>query len=47
MTRTAVFAREQLRTPLTLALLVAVPALFVIFAAGVLSDFASPLVLLR
>jgi hypothetical protein len=43
MTRTVVFAREQLRAPFTLALLVAVPALFVISAAGVLSDFASVL----
>src|SRR5918994_298984 len=43
MTRTVVFAREQLRAPFTLALLVAIPALFVISAAGVLSDFASAL----
>ena len=43
MTRTVVFAREQLRAPFTLALLVAVPALFVISAAGVLSDFAGAL----
>ena len=43
MTRTGVFAREQLRAPFTLALLVAIPALFVISAAGVLSDFASVL----
>lgn len=43
MTRTAVFAREQLRAPFTLALLVTVPALFVIASAGVLSDFASAL----
>jgi hypothetical protein len=43
MTRTVVFAREQLRSPFTLALLVAIPALFVISAAGVLSDFASAL----
>ena len=43
MTRTVVFAREQLRAPFTLALLVAVPALFVVSAAGVLSDFASAL----
>lgn len=43
MTRSAVFAREQLRTPFSLALLIAVPALFVISAAGVLSDFASVL----
>lgn len=43
MTRTVVFAREQLRAPFTLALLVAIPVLFVISAAGVLSDFASAL----
>ena len=43
MTRTAAFAREQLRAPFTLALLVAIPALFVVSAAGVLSDFASAL----
>jgi hypothetical protein len=43
VTRTVVFAREQLRAPFTLALLVAIPALFVISAAGVLSDFASVL----
>lgn len=40
MTRAVVFAREQLRTPFTLALLVLIPALFVISAASVLSDFA-------
>jgi hypothetical protein len=43
MTRTAVFAREQLRAPFTLVLLVAVPAVFVAAAAGVLSDFAEAL----
>jgi hypothetical protein len=43
MTRTVVLAREQLRAPFTLALLVAIPAVFVISAAGVLSDFASTL----
>ena len=43
MTRTAVFAREQLRAPFTLVLLVAVPVLFVVSAAGVLSEFASAL----
>jgi hypothetical protein len=37
------FAREQLRRPFTLALLVAVPALFVIAAAGALSEFAAAL----
>src|SRR5918994_3187025 len=43
MTRTVVFAREQLRAPFTLALLIAIPALFVVAAAGVLSDFAGAL----
>ena len=43
MTRTVVFAHEQLRAPFTLVLLVAIPVLFVIAAAGVLSDFASAL----
>ena len=43
MTRTLVFAREQLRAPFTLMLLVAIPALFVIAAAGALSDFAGAL----
>ena len=43
MTRTVVFAREQLRAPFTLALLIAVPVLFVIAAAGALSDFADAL----
>jgi hypothetical protein len=43
MTRTAVFAREQLRAPFTLALLVVVPSLFVVSAAGALSDFADAL----
>lgn len=43
MTRTAAFAREQMRAPFTLALLVAIPALFVVAAAGVLSDFADAL----
>lgn len=43
MIRTAMFAREQLRAPFTVALLVAVPALFVIAAASVLSDFATAL----
>lgn len=38
-----VFAREQLRAPFTLALLVAAPVLFIFSAAGVLSDFASAL----
>ncbi len=43
MTRTAAFAREQLRAPFTLVLLVAVPAFFVAASAGVLSDFARAL----
>jgi hypothetical protein len=43
MSRTVVFAREQLRAPFTLALLVTIPALFVVSAAGALSDFASAL----
>ena len=43
MTRTATFAREQLRTPFTLMLLVAVPTIFMAAAAGVLSDFARAL----
>jgi hypothetical protein len=43
VSRTVVFAREQLRAPFTLALLVAIPALFVIAAAGALSDFATAL----
>ena len=43
MTRTAVFAREQLRATFALALLVVIPALFVVSAAGALSDFASAL----
>lgn len=43
MSRVLVFAREPLRAPFTLALLIAVPALFVVAAAGVLTDFASAL----
>lgn len=43
MTRTVLFAREQLRAPFTLALLAAVPAVFVVSAAGALSDFAEAL----
>ena len=43
MTRALVFTREQLRAPFTLALLVIVPVLFVVAAAGVLSDFATVL----
>ena len=37
------FTREQLRTPSTLVLLIAVPALFVVAAAGTLHDFARSL----
>jgi len=37
------FLREQLRAPLTLAMLVVLPALFVITAASVLSDFSRAL----
>lgn len=43
MTRTVVFAREQLRAPLTLVLLITVPSLFVVAAADALSDFAAAL----
>lgn len=43
MSRTAAFAREQLRAPFTLALLVAVPAVFVFVSTSVLSDFADAL----
>lgn len=43
MTRTLAFAREQLRAPFTLSMLVAVPAVFVVAGAGVLSDFARAL----
>jgi hypothetical protein len=37
------FAREQLRAPLTLALLIVLPTVFVVTAASVLSDFARAL----
>ena len=43
MKRTVVFAEEQLRAPFTVALLVIIPALFVVSAAGTLSDFADAL----
>ena len=43
MSRVVVFAREPLRTPFTLILLVGIPPLFVVSAAGVLSDFAGAL----
>lgn len=37
------FVREHLRAPLTLALLIAIPALFVVASAAVLGEFASAL----
>jgi len=37
------FAREQLRAPMTLALLVAIPAFFVLIFAGVLGEFSRAL----
>jgi hypothetical protein len=37
------FAREQLRAPLTLVLLVVIPAFFVLIFAGVLGEFAEAL----
>jgi hypothetical protein len=40
---TGSFTREQLRAPLTLVLLVAVPAFFVVIFAGVLGEFAQAL----
>lgn len=43
MTRTLTFTREQLRAPFTFVLLVAVPVVFVVASAGVLSDFARAL----
>jgi len=43
VTRTVAFAREQLRAPFTLTLLILVPALFVVAAANALSDFAAAL----
>jgi hypothetical protein len=43
VSRTVAFAREQLRARFTLVLLIAIPALFVVSAAGVLSDFAGAL----
>lgn len=41
MNTTILFTREHLRAPLTLVLLIAVPALFVIAAANVLAEFAT------
>ena len=43
MRRSGTFVQEQLRAPFTLALLVAVPVVFVAASAGVLSDFARAL----
>lgn len=43
MTRTGAFAREQLRSPFVLALLVAAPVVFVVASASVLGDFAAAL----
>lgn len=40
---TLIFAREQLRAPVTLSLLVALPFVFVVAAAGVLGEFAGAL----
>ncbi len=40
---TGAFVREHLRAPLTLALLVAIPAFFVLIFASVLGDFAKAL----
>lgn len=37
------FVREQLRSPLTLVLLIAIPAFFVLIFAGVMGEFASAL----
>jgi hypothetical protein len=43
VTRALTFTREQLRAPFTLVLLIAVPVLFVVSAAGTLHDFAKAL----
>jgi hypothetical protein len=40
VTRSFIFAREQLRSPFALVLLVAVPAVFVLAAARVLAEFS-------
>jgi hypothetical protein len=40
---TSAFAREQLRAPLTLALLIVIPAFFVLIFASVLGEFAKAL----
>lgn len=43
MTPTLFFAREHLRAPLTLTLLITLPAIFVVLAASVLGEFADAL----
>lgn len=43
MIRTLLFAREQLRAPFVLALMIAIPVVFVAASAGVLADFAEAL----
>lgn len=43
MTRSALFAREQLRSPFVLVLLIVIPAVFVVASAGVLADFGRAL----
>jgi hypothetical protein len=43
VTRTLAFTREQVRTPFMLVLLVAIPTVFVVAAAGVLSEFGRAL----
>lgn len=43
MSRVALFAREGLRAPVVLIMVLAVPALFVVSAAGTLSEFAAAL----
>jgi hypothetical protein len=43
VTPTVTFAREHLRAPLTLALLIALPAIFVVLASSVLGEFADAL----
>jgi hypothetical protein len=43
MNPTLAFAREHLRAPLVLVLLIALPALFVVLAASVLGEFADAL----
>lgn len=43
MSRIGLFVREPLRAPFTVVSLIGIPALFVVSAAGVLSEFASAL----